>query len=136
MASPIACAPPAADRPALTGSLFIVPGCAFSGIAGPCWLDSGPEPSRLIDDGIDGSEVTTQLAVITMIMAAAYLPIGAFRRQLGDPRVLIFETAGVLLFGTLALGRCWRTGVSPSTSWLPPGLDTAFGTSSTTGPKG
>lgn len=58
----------------------------------------------LIDDGVDGSEVTTQLAVVTIIMAAAYLPIGAFRRQLGNPRVLMLETAGVLVFGGLALG--------------------------------
>ena len=58
----------------------------------------------LIDDGIDGSEVTAQLAVITLLMAAAYLPIGAFRRQLGDPKVLMVETVGVLAFGALALG--------------------------------
>ena len=58
----------------------------------------------LIDDGIDGSEVTTQLAVVTIVMAAAYLPIGAFRRQLGDPKVLMVETVGVLAFGALALG--------------------------------
>ncbi len=58
----------------------------------------------LIDDGIDGSEVTTQLAVVTLVMAAAYLPIGAYRRQLGDPKVLMVETAGVLAFGALALG--------------------------------
>lgn len=58
----------------------------------------------LIDDGVDGSEVTAQLAVVTLVMAAAYLPIGAFRRQLGDPRILILETAGVLVFGGLALG--------------------------------
>ena len=56
----------------------------------------------LVDDGVDGSPVTTQLAVITLIVAAAYLPIGATHRQLGDPRVL--ETAGVLVFGALALG--------------------------------
>jgi uncharacterized membrane protein HdeD (DUF308 family) len=43
-----------------------------------------------------------QLAVINLIVAVAYLPIGAIRRQLGDPRVL--ETAGVLVFGVLALG--------------------------------
>jgi hypothetical protein len=58
----------------------------------------------LLDDGIDGSEVTAQLAVITLLMAAAYLPIGAFRRQLGDPKVLMVETVGVLAFGVLALG--------------------------------
>ena len=58
----------------------------------------------LVDDGIDGSEVTAQLAVVTLVMAAAYLPIGAFRRQLGNPGVLILETAGVLAFGALALG--------------------------------
>ena len=58
----------------------------------------------LIDDGIDGSEVTTQLAVVTLVMATAYLPIGAFRRQLGDPKVLMVETVGVLAFGVLALG--------------------------------
>jgi hypothetical protein len=58
----------------------------------------------LIDDGIDGSEVTTQLAVVTLVMAAAYLPIGAFRRQLGDPKVLMVETVRVLAFGVLALG--------------------------------
>lgn len=58
----------------------------------------------LIDDGVDGSEVTAQLAVVTLLMAAAYLPIGAFRRQLGNPRVLMLETAGVLFFGALALG--------------------------------
>ena len=58
----------------------------------------------LIDDGVDGSEVTAQLAVVTVVMASAYLPIGAFRGQLGDPRVLMLETAGVLLFGGLALG--------------------------------
>lgn len=58
----------------------------------------------LIDDGVDGSEVTAQLAVVTLLMAAAYLPIGAFRRQLGNPRVLMLETAGVLVFGALALG--------------------------------
>ena len=58
----------------------------------------------LVDDGVDGSEVTTQLAVVTLVMAAAYLPIGAFRGQLGDPKVLVLETAGVLVFGALALG--------------------------------
>ena len=58
----------------------------------------------LIDDGIDGSEVTTPLAVVTLVMAAAYLPIGAYRRQLGDPKVLLVETVGVLAFGALALG--------------------------------
>ncbi len=58
----------------------------------------------LVDDGVDGSRVTTQLAVITIIVAVAYLPIGAARRQLGDPRVLVVETAGVLIFGALALG--------------------------------
>ena len=58
----------------------------------------------LIDDGIDGSEVTTQLAVVTLVMAAAYLPIGAYRRQLGDPKVLLVVTVGVLAFGALALG--------------------------------
>jgi len=30
--------------------------------------------------------------------------IGAFRRQLGDPKVLMVETIGVLAFGALALG--------------------------------
>ena len=58
----------------------------------------------LVDDGVDGSLVTTQLAVITLIVAVAYLPIGTARRQLGDPRVLALGTAGVLVFGTLALG--------------------------------
>jgi hypothetical protein len=58
----------------------------------------------LVDDGVDGSQVTTQLAVITLIVAVAYLPIGAARRQLGDPRVLVLEMAGGLVFGVLALG--------------------------------
>lgn len=58
----------------------------------------------LIDDGVDGSEVTVQLAVVTLVMAAAYLPIGAIRGQFGDPEVLVFEVVGVLLFGGLALG--------------------------------
>jgi hypothetical protein len=40
----------------------------------------------LIDDGIDGSEVTAQLAVITLLMAAAYLPIGAFEGSWATPR--------------------------------------------------
>lgn len=57
-----------------------------------------------MDDGVDGSEVTAQLAVVTLVMAAAYLPIGAFRRQLGDLRVLVLETAGGLVFGALAMG--------------------------------
>ena len=30
----------------------------------------------LVDDGVDGSEVTAQLAMVTLVMAAAYLPIG------------------------------------------------------------
>ena len=46
----------------------------------------------LVDDGVDGSRVTTQLAVVTVIVAVAYLPIGAVRRQLGDPGVLVLET--------------------------------------------
>jgi hypothetical protein len=58
----------------------------------------------LIDDGIDGSEVTARPAVVTLLMAAAYLPLGTFRRQLGDPKVLLVETVGVLAFGALALG--------------------------------
>ena len=58
----------------------------------------------LVDDGVDGSPVTAQLAVITLLVAVAYLPIGAVRRQLGDRRVLALETAGVLVFGALALG--------------------------------
>jgi hypothetical protein len=58
----------------------------------------------LVDDGVDGSRVTTQLAVVTVIVAVAYLPIGAVRRQLGDPRVLVLETTGVLVFGALAVG--------------------------------
>ena len=58
----------------------------------------------LVDDGVDGSRVTTQLAVVTVIVAVAYLPIGAVRRQLGDPGVLVLETAGVLVFGALAVG--------------------------------
>jgi hypothetical protein len=58
----------------------------------------------LVDDGVDGSPVTAQLAVITLLVAVAYLPIGAVRRQLGDRKVLALETAGVLVFGALALG--------------------------------
>lgn len=58
----------------------------------------------LLDDGVDGSQVTTQLAVITLVVAAAYLPLGAFRGHLRDPRVLALETAGVMFFGALALG--------------------------------
>ena len=58
----------------------------------------------LVDDGVDGSEVTAQPAVVTLVVSAAYLPIGAFRRQLGNPRVLMLETAGVLVFGALTLG--------------------------------
>lgn len=58
----------------------------------------------LVDDGIDGSEVTAQLAVVTVVMAPAYLPIGAYRGQLGDPKVLAVGTVGVLAFGSLALG--------------------------------
>ena len=58
----------------------------------------------LVEDGTDGSEVTAQLAAVTIVMAAAYLPIGAFRGQLGDPKVLVLETSGVLFFGGLALG--------------------------------
>jgi hypothetical protein len=87
----------------------------------------------LIDDGIDGSEVTTPLAVVTLIMAAAYLPIGAYRRQLGDPKVLLVETVGVLAFGALVLGALLAEGGSRSTSWRPPGSATEHGTSPTTG---
>jgi hypothetical protein len=58
----------------------------------------------LVDDGVDGSPVTARLAVITLLVAVAYLPIGAVRRQLGDRKVLALETAGVLVFGALALG--------------------------------
>ena len=58
----------------------------------------------LVDDGLDGSEVTAQLAVVTLVVAVAYLPIGAFRKQLGDSRVLLIETAGALFFGALAMG--------------------------------
>lgn len=47
--------------------------------------------------------MTAQLAVVTVVMAAAYLPIGALRRQLGDPRLLGLEAAGVLAFGALAV---------------------------------
>ncbi len=57
----------------------------------------------LVDDGVNGSEVTAQLSVVTLLMAAAYLPIGAFRGQLGNSRVLALETAGVLVFAALAL---------------------------------
>lgn len=64
----------------------------------------------LIDDGVDGSEVTAQLAVVTLVMAAAYLPIGAFRKQLGDPKVLMLETAGLLVFGALTLGALLANG--------------------------
>jgi hypothetical protein len=65
--------------------------------------------------------VTAQLAVVTLVMAAAYLPIGAFRRQLGDPKVLMVETVGVLTFGALALGHCWRMGLAQyllAAAWL------------------
>lgn len=57
----------------------------------------------LMNEGADGSTVTAGLAVATLIMAAAYLPIGALRGQLGSPGLLAVETAGVIVFGTLAL---------------------------------
>ena len=90
----------------------------------------------LVDDGVDGSRVTTQLAVITLIVAVAYLPIGALRSQLGDPRVLVLETAGMLVFGALALGALLAEGGPPSTSWRQPGSGTACGMSPTTWPIG
>jgi hypothetical protein len=58
----------------------------------------------LVSDGVDGSPVTAELAVITLLVAVAYLPIGAIRKQLGDRRVLVLETTGVLVFAVLALG--------------------------------
>lgn len=57
----------------------------------------------LVDDGADGSTVTAGLAVATLVMAAAYLPIGAFRGHLDSPRLLAMEVAGVIVFGGLAL---------------------------------
>ena len=70
--------------------------------------------------------MTAQLAVITIIMAAAYLPIGFFRGQLGDPKVLLLETAGVLVFGGLALGALLADGRPAqyllAAAWLGHGL--------------
>lgn len=80
----------------------------------------------LIDDGVDGSEVTTQLAVITLIMAAAYLPIGLFRGEFSNFKVLILETAGVLVFGALALAALVADGRPAqyllAAAWLGHGL--------------
>jgi hypothetical protein len=76
-------------------------------VLGRCWptlVGVVAGTLALADDGVDGSPVTAQLAVITLLVAVAYLPIGAVRRQLGDRRVLALETAGVLVFGALALG--------------------------------
>ena len=76
----------------------------------------------LIDDGLDGSAVTARLAVVTLVMAAAYLPIGAFRCQLGDPRVLLLEVVGVFAVGALALGALLAGGRPAqyllATAWL------------------
>ena len=58
----------------------------------------------LVSDGVNGSPVTAELAVITLLVAVAYLPIGAIRRQLGDRRVLVLETMGVLVFAAVAFG--------------------------------
>lgn len=52
----------------------------------------------------DGSDVTVRFAIVTCLMAGAYLFIGVVRRQFQDPRVLAFEIGGVLVFGALALG--------------------------------
>lgn len=50
-----------------------------------------------------GLEVTTGLAVATIAMAAAYLPLGAARGKLHSPRVLGLEVAAVLGIVALAL---------------------------------
>lgn len=80
----------------------------------------------LVDDGVDGSRVTTQLAVITIIVAVAYLPIGAARKQLRDHRILVLETAGVLVFGALALGALLAEGRTAqyllAAAWLGHGV--------------
>ena len=60
------------------------------------------------------------------IVAVAYLPIGALRSQLGDPRVLVLETAGMLVFGALALGALLAEGRTAqyllAAAWLGHGM--------------
>ena len=50
-----------------------------------------------------GLDAGVSISVLTLVIAAVYLPIGAVRGQLRGPGVLAFETVGVLLFGALAL---------------------------------
>ena len=53
---------------------------------------------------IEGLELDASLSRLALVVAAIYLPIGAIRRQLGSPDVLLLETLGVIGFGALALG--------------------------------
>ncbi|MGH2618722.1 MAG: hypothetical protein ACRDJC_26130, partial [Thermomicrobiales bacterium] len=53
---------------------------------------------------IKGLELDVSLSMLALAIAAIYLPIGAIRRQLGSPDVLLLETLGVTGFGALALG--------------------------------
>ena len=48
-------------------------------------------------------EAGVSISVLTLAIAAVYLPIGAVRRELGGRGVLAFETMGVLFFGAFAL---------------------------------
>ncbi len=50
-----------------------------------------------------GMDVCVFSSVLTLVIAAVYLPIGAVRRELGGRGVLAFEMVGALFFGALAL---------------------------------
>lgn len=51
----------------------------------------------------DGVPSVPVLAAILVAMPVIYLVFGVFRRRLGDPRVLVLQLAGLVVFGGLAL---------------------------------